>query len=237
VRISDEGTKRQGGGRDSPPNPPANASGDAGFHWRSIGRKIYKSEEYNLADYSKQSGTAGDGSLHSREEWTLGELKGVHSGTMTWSCNTGMEILRPGTTLEVTASITDETGQGEVAGWISFQRPGTAWNVFDASFAPIIEVSPAMENSPLTRGQEVPPGKKLGDTLILRARMTAGRSSITYDRVYEWQQVGRGGIARLSARPQLHRTDRNLLSAALRAGSMQAALPEATSPGLGRFHH
>lgn len=205
VRISDEGTKPRVGGRGSPPNPPPNASGDAGFHWKSIGQKIYKSEEYNLADYSKQSGSATDGSLHSREEWTLGETTGVHSGTMTWSCNTGMEILQPGTTIEVTASITDETGQGEVAGWISFQRPGTAWNMFDASFAPIIEVSPATENMPLTRGQGVPPGKKAGDTLILRARMTAGRSSITYDRAYEWQQVGRGGIARLSARSQLHR--------------------------------
>ena len=32
-------------------------------------------------------------------------------------------------------------------------------------------------------------------------------------------------------------TDRKLLSAALRAGSVRAALLEATSPGLGRFHH
>ncbi len=205
VRISDEGANPQVGGRGSPPTPSPDTSGGAGFHWKSIARKTHKSEEYNLADYSKQSGTATDGSLHSREEWTLGELKGVHSGTMTWSCKTGMEILQPGATLEITASITDETGQGEIAGWISFQRPGTAWNVFDTSFAPIVEVSPGTENMPLTRGQEVPPGNKLGDTLILRARMTAGRSSITYDRVFEWQQVSRGGIARLSTQSQLHR--------------------------------
>lgn len=205
VRISDEGANPPGAGRGSPPTPPLNQSGSAGFHWKSIDRKIYKSEDYNLADYSKQSGTAADGSLHSREEWTLGETKGIHSGTMTWSCNTGMEILQPGTTLEITASITDETGQGEVAGWISFQRPGTPWNTFDSSFAPIVEVSPGMEDKPRTRAQDVPPGNKAGDTLILRARMTAGRSSITCDRVYEWQPVNRGGIARLSTQSQLHR--------------------------------
>lgn len=204
VRISDEGADPPGGGGDSSPNPPPNQSGSAGFHWKSIDRKIYKSEEYNLADYSKQSGTATDGSLHSREEWTLGGTRGVHSGTMTWSCNKGMEILQPGATLEITASITDETGQGEVAGWISFQRPGTAWNQFDTSFAPIVEVTP-MGSKPGTGAQDVRPGNKQGDTLILRARMTAGRSSVTYDRVYEWQQVNVGGIARLSTPSQLRR--------------------------------
>jgi len=181
------------------PGIPAGDSASSAWRWETIDRKTYKSQDYNMADYSRQSGSAADGSVCSREEWQLGDMKGTHAGCMTWSFNSGIDILEPGATLQAEATIQDQTGQKGLNGWIAFQSPGTGWMGYDTRYGCLVEVVAAEGRDRHRNEQKVPAGRQEGDRILLRATIRAGRSSIVYDRVYEWRP--RGGHPSVKTKP------------------------------------
>ncbi|MEN6547856.1 MAG: hypothetical protein ABFE07_17610 [Armatimonadia bacterium] len=170
--------------------PPSPTTERRQYVWVYGGSTIYKSQDYNLADYSKQSGGACDGSIQSQERWTLGELSGNHNGIMNWKYTPeSVDRLVPGSKLGASATMKDSSGQGSVGGWIAFQTPGIPWNMYDQRYPVIVEVAGEAGQEKHTSEVAVPVPLKAGEQVLLRATVRAGRSRITYDRLYEAQEL------------------------------------------------
>lgn len=154
--------------------------------WVLVDTKTYQSQTYNMADYSQQSGSGSNGSITSQEICSLGEGTQTTSCQMSWRFDTGkIDELIGGSTLKVTATLSG-SGTGGLSGWVAFQAPDTPWNFWDSSLPCLVDLAYVVGKT-TSGAATIPSGRKQGDRMLLRAHAGAGRSSITYDRIYEWK--------------------------------------------------
>lgn len=157
--------------------------------WVCIGTKTNKSQDYNLADYSKQTASGGEGSLTAEEAWQLGDMKApqIQQGQMEWKFKTSIDELVAGKELEVEATLRDTSGNGAVRGWVAFQNDAnTPWSLWGPG-AVFFEFPVIIGKTMSLQGKAtVPSGSKSWDRMLLRAVLHAQRCTIVYDRIYEW---------------------------------------------------
>ncbi|MEI6913900.1 MAG: hypothetical protein WCL39_02090 [Armatimonadota bacterium] len=153
--------------------------------------RTYESKTYNVADYSEQTSSASEGSLMADEIVRLGEVPDHRRGTLTYEYQGDIDVLEVGSKLTATAVLTDGTGRGSVTGWIAFQPEGTIWNLWSDGMPTLVDLGISDKN-PLkaTGSATVPSSDKSEARMILRARVTGGRTSITYDRFYKYVPAG-----------------------------------------------
>lgn len=149
---------------------------------------IYKSAVDNLADYSLQEGSASRGSITAQESVSLDKTKPpeIRSGCLTWSFvnKSNVSSLVPGEKLKWTATVTDTAGTGNIMGNLKFEPFGMPGNRTSGGGDMLYE-SPPKGGTISRNGEVLVPGGKVGDKIMIRGKVQAGRCSIVYDDVYE----------------------------------------------------
>lgn len=149
---------------------------------------IYESAKDNMADYSIQQGSATRGGITASETVTLNKARPeLRKGFLSWSFTnkSDMNSLIPGEKLKWNATVKDTSGVGSVLGNLKFEVFGMPGNR-TSSGGDLFYESPANGSAISKSGEAVVPTGNLGDKILLRGKVTAGRCTIVYDDVYEF---------------------------------------------------
>lgn len=161
--------------------------------WRLVSSSVYKSQVDNVADYSLQEGEGSRGSINAQETVTLDKTRPpeIRSGCLTWYFDgrVDMDSLVPGEKLKWSASVTDTSGIGCVLGSLKFESFGMSPKCTTEGGVIFYE-SPPNGGSIEKHGTVVVPSGTVGDKILLRGKVSAGRCSIVYDDVYLLQKAG-----------------------------------------------
>ena len=159
-------------------------------HWLFIGEVKTASQKFNMADYSHQSGSGGEGLITSKEVVTLGPVPETRSGQFAWQYKQDVSTLYSGDRLTITATLADQANCNNVGAHIAFQPYGTPANLWDVTMPTLIDLAELKGSKTITGSGNVPNGVKEGNKMLLRAYIRAGRSYYAYDRIYEWKTGG-----------------------------------------------
>ncbi len=178
------------------PPKPANTSQSPAALTKSVwilkgAPVIYESAADNMADYSIQQGSASRGGITASETVTLDKTHPeLRKGFLSWSFTNkqDMNSLTPGEKLKWNATVKDTSGVGCVVGNLKFEVFGMPGNR-TSSGGDLFYESPANGGAISKSGEAIVPGGKLGDKILLRGKVTAGRCTIVYDDVYEFTNV------------------------------------------------
>ncbi len=153
---------------------------------------IYKSSQDNLADYSVQEGSASRGGITATETVNLDKTRPpeVRSGFLTWSFTNkpDLSILKPGEKLKWTATIKDTSSNGNVLGSVKFEVFGMHGKSTSGGGDIFYEAPPNGGNITKLGEVSVPAGA-VGDKIMLRGKVQAGRCCIVYDDVYQLKKL------------------------------------------------
>lgn len=154
---------------------------------------VYKSAVDNLADYSLQEGNASRGSISAQETVTLDKTRPpeVRAGCLTWSITnkSDLDTLVPGEKLKWSATVTDTSGVGCILGNLKFEQFGMGPK-FTSEGGEIFYESPPNGGTIEKHGEVAVPSGTIGDKIMLRSKVVAGRCSIVYDEIYQLKKEG-----------------------------------------------